>query len=109
MRRLAVALCATGLALTLAGCRDDAQSIGAVDYSYDPVCDVGPITVDAITYAVTALNSVGSHAPAPDPTLGPNPNQGVLERFNDGTATWTGNGYEVRFDAHADEGLSQVC
>jgi hypothetical protein len=34
---------------------------------------------------------------------------GALERFDDGTATWTGNGYVVHLDANAAEGKYQVC
>lgn len=102
-----------GLALmvALSGCgdADEAESLGRKDLAYDPVCDVGPITIDGVTYQVTGVEIVGTYTPAPAPTLGPILSDGVLERFDDGTATWTGNGRVVTFDSHTDEGMFRVC
>jgi hypothetical protein len=95
--------------LAVAGCGDEPLPAGATEYAYDPVCDLGTITVDDETYEVVAVDEVGDHAPAPDPTLGPYLMDGTLERFDDGTARWTGNGYAVSFDSGTNEGMYQVC
>lgn len=106
MRR---ALVLAAVALLLAGCRGEPESLGSMVYAYDPVCDLGPITVDGVTYQVVQASHVGEYTPAPEPTMGAYARDGALERFDDGTATWTGNGYVVHLDANAAEGKYQVC
>jgi len=101
---------ALAIGFTLAGCGgDQPEPISKDAFPYDPVCDVGPITVEDVTYQVVDIEVTGSPSPAPEPTLGPYDIDGVLERFDDGTATWTGNGYVVSFDSTTDDGMYQVC
>ena len=101
---------ALAIAVTVAGCGGgEPESISTVAYPYDPVCNVGPVSVEGVTYEVVDVEVVGSPSPAPEPTLGPYSFDGVLELFDDGTATWTGNGYLVSFDSNSDEGMYQVC
>ena len=94
--------------LMLAGCDGRPDSLGAATYPYDPVCALHPITVDEVKYEVVGVEEVGDHAPA-SAELGPSLQPGTLKRFDDGTATWTGNGYVVQFDANIDDGNYQVC
>ena len=95
-------------ALFLTGCDGEAESIGTAPYPYDPVCALGPVTVDKVKYEVVGVEEVGDHAPA-SAELGPSLQPGTLERFDDGTATWTGSGYVVQFDANIEDGNYQVC
>ena len=95
--------------LAVAGCEGEPESLGSEEYAFDPVCNLGAITLEEETYEVVAVDEVGDHAPAPDPTLGPYLMDGTLERFDDGTATWTGNGYAVSFDSGSNDGMYQVC
>ena len=101
---------ALALGVALAGCDGgNPESISTVAYPYDPVCAVGPITFEGVTYQVVNLEGVGSPSPAPEPTLGPHSVDGVLEFFDDGTAQWTGDGYLVSFNSNTYEGMYQVC
>ena len=107
--RVAGVVLAAATALVLGGCNDEPNSLGTTTYAIDPMCDLGDITVDGVTYLVVGVENTGSYTPAPEPTMGVYPRDGTLERFDDGTATWTGNGYELRFDSNSEVGKYQVC
>lgn len=106
MRAVAFVLVAL---LALAGCDDEPHSLGTQPLSFDPVCELMDVTVDEVTYRPVAVDETGPHATPPEDRLGPYPQPGTLERFDDGTAVWTGNGYEVTFDSRTETGKYQVC